>query len=90
MNLSILDREDYVATEACQHGYDSGARSLVGGIGESLMGHWHNTWDAALSVPTDRIAALNGTRNRQRPELPGREARIVLLKPRLDLHIWLD
>ena len=50
VNLSILDREDYVATEACQRGYDAGARSLVGGVGESLIGHWHKTWDARLSV----------------------------------------
>ena len=54
VNLNILDREDYVATEACQRGYDGGARSLVGGVGESLIGHWHNTWHAALSAsPTD-------------------------------------
>ena len=33
VNLSILDQEDYAATEACQRGYDSGARSLVGGVG---------------------------------------------------------
>ena len=30
VNLSILDSEDYVATEACQRGYNGGARSLVG------------------------------------------------------------
>jgi carnitine monooxygenase subunit len=49
VNLQILDREDYVATEACQRGYDAGARSLVGGIGESLIGHWHTVWDSALA-----------------------------------------
>jgi hypothetical protein len=50
VNLDILDREDYVATEACQRGYNGGARSLVGGVGESLIGHWHSTWDIALSA----------------------------------------
>ena len=55
VNLNILDREDYVATESCQRGYEGGARSLVGGVGESLIGHWHSTWDAALSAhPTDQ------------------------------------
>jgi phenylpropionate dioxygenase-like ring-hydroxylating dioxygenase large terminal subunit len=49
VNLSILDREDYPATEACQRGYKGGARSLVGGAGEPLIGHWHNTWDTALA-----------------------------------------
>jgi hypothetical protein len=49
VNLSILDREDHVATEACQRGYDGGARSLVGGVGEALIGHWHDIWDEALS-----------------------------------------
>lgn len=48
VNLQILDQEDYVAVEACQRGFDGGARSLVGGVGESLIGHWHSTWDAAL------------------------------------------
>ncbi len=50
VNLSILDQEDYTATEACQGGYTGGARSLVGGIGEPLIGHWHKTWDAAISA----------------------------------------
>jgi len=49
VNLSILDREDYPATEACQRGYEGGARSLVGGAGEPLIGHWHSTWDTALA-----------------------------------------
>lgn len=49
VNLQILDREDYVAVEACQRGFNGGARSLVGGIGESLIGHWHWTWDQALA-----------------------------------------
>jgi hypothetical protein len=49
VNLSILDREDYPATEACQRGYEGGARSLIGGAGEPLIGHWHNTWDTALT-----------------------------------------
>lgn len=48
VNMQILDQEDYVATEACQRGYEGGGRSLVGGIGESLIGHWHSVWDAAL------------------------------------------
>ena len=47
-NVSILGGEDYAATEACQRGYDSGARSLVGGVGEPLIGHLHTTWDAAV------------------------------------------
>jgi carnitine monooxygenase subunit len=50
MNLKILDQEDYVATEACQRGYEGGARSMVGGIGESLIGHWHTVWEAALNA----------------------------------------
>ncbi len=50
VNLSILDREDYAAVEACQRGYEGGSRSLVGGIGEPLIGHCHNVWDAALAA----------------------------------------
>ena len=50
VNLSILDQEDYPATEACQRGYNGGARSLVGGVGEPLIGHWHKTWDDGLSA----------------------------------------
>jgi nitrite reductase/ring-hydroxylating ferredoxin subunit len=48
VNLQILDREDYVAVEACQRGFNGGGRSLVGGVGESLIGHWHSHWDQAL------------------------------------------
>ena len=48
MNVTILNGEDYPATEACQRGYEAGARSLIGGIGEPLVGHWHRTWDEAL------------------------------------------
>jgi nitrite reductase/ring-hydroxylating ferredoxin subunit len=59
VNLQILDQEDYVATEACQRGYDGGARSLVGGIGEALIGHWHSVWAAAVrdGLSSDGVAA---------------------------------
>jgi nitrite reductase/ring-hydroxylating ferredoxin subunit len=49
VNLSILDAEDFPAAESCQRGYEAGARSVVGGIGESLIGWWHTRWDAALT-----------------------------------------
>jgi hypothetical protein len=48
MNVTILNGEDYPATEACQRGYEAGARSLIAGPGEPLVGHWHRTWDAAI------------------------------------------
>jgi len=48
MNVTILNGEDYPATEACQRGYEAGASSLVAGRGEPLVGHWHRTWDAAI------------------------------------------
>lgn len=61
VNLQILDQEDYVATEACQRGYDGGARSLVGGTGESLIGHWHSVWDFALRHADADSTGANGT-----------------------------
>ena len=50
INLSVLDVEDFPAAEACQRGYEAGARPVIGGVGESLIGHWHETWDAALEA----------------------------------------
>jgi hypothetical protein len=50
VNLSILDVEDFPAAESCQQGYEAGARTVIGGAGESLIGHWHEQWDAALAV----------------------------------------
>jgi nitrite reductase/ring-hydroxylating ferredoxin subunit len=49
-NVSILSGEDYPATEACQRGYEAGARMLIGGAGEPLIGHLHTMWDAALAA----------------------------------------
>ena len=50
VNLSILDVEDFPAAESFQQGYEAGARTVIGGAGESLIGHWHEQWDAALAV----------------------------------------
>jgi len=49
INLSILDAEDFPAAESCQRGFEAGSRPVIGGVGESLIGHWHETWDAALA-----------------------------------------
>ena len=46
---SILDAEDFPAAESCQRGFEAGSRPVIGGVGESLIGHWHETWDAALA-----------------------------------------
>lgn len=47
-NLRILADEDFPAAESCQRGYEAGNRSVVGGLGEPLIGHWHEAWAAAV------------------------------------------
>ena len=73
-NLSILDREGLRCHRRLPTWIYGGARSLVGGVGESLIGHWHSTWDLR-SPPIRLINRANRTRTDNAPN--SQDARLV-------------
>lgn len=48
-NKRVLVSEDFPGAEACQRGFASGLDTMVVGMGESAVSHWHNVWDKALA-----------------------------------------
>lgn len=48
-NKRVLANEDFPGAEACQRGFASGLDTMVVGMGESAVAHWHNVWDKALA-----------------------------------------
>lgn len=48
-NKRVLRQEDFPGAEACQRGFAGGLETMVVGMGESAVAHWHNVWDKALA-----------------------------------------
>ncbi|MDI2125178.1 aromatic ring-hydroxylating oxygenase subunit alpha [Yinghuangia seranimata] len=49
-NKAVLVSEDFPGAEACQRGFSAGLDTMVVGMGESAVAHWHETWDKALAA----------------------------------------
>ncbi|MFI1580637.1 SRPBCC family protein [Embleya sp. NPDC020630] len=47
-NKRVLVTEDFPGAESCQRGFDGGLPTMVVGMGESAVAHWHRVWDDAL------------------------------------------
>ncbi|MGA4545594.1 aromatic ring-hydroxylating oxygenase subunit alpha [Uniformispora flossi] len=48
-NKGVLVNEDFPGAEACQRGFSAGLDTMVVGMGESAVAHWHEVWDKALA-----------------------------------------
>jgi phenylpropionate dioxygenase-like ring-hydroxylating dioxygenase large terminal subunit len=48
-NKGVLVSEDFPGAEACQRGFEAGLDTMVVGMGESAVSHWHTAWDKALA-----------------------------------------